>query len=151
MLSPEETIHAELISQYPDVHVFSNLDFYQVVEMLKSGGRAYLGEWHSSSKLALISSSNKPAINMDIHYFDIEDGTEVEDFIHHMAKWFEVCKSVYLWSKTGLVSIFPIPESFLERNDWFVEINTNPELIEQYKEGYLPKLVFDDEDDIDSV
>ena len=53
-----------------------------------------------------------------------------------------------MWSKTGLVSIFPIPESFLERNDWFVEINTNPELIEQYKEGYLPKLVFDDEDDI---
>ena len=58
MLSPEETIHAELISQYPDVYVFSNLDFYQVVEMLKSGGRAYLGEWHSSSKLVLISSSN---------------------------------------------------------------------------------------------
>ena len=151
ILSPEETIHSELIEEHPDIYVFENLDFYQAIEMLKAGGRAYLKEWHSSSKMVLINTSTKSAPNMDVHYFDIPEGAEIEDFVSHMADWFKVCENVYLWSKTGITPIMPIPESYLERKDWCVEINANPKIIEQYKDGYLPKLVFDDEDDIDSV
>ena len=151
ILSPEETIHSELIEEYPDTHVFQDLDFYQVIEMLKTGGRAYLKEWHSSDKIVLITTTSKPASNMDLHYFNIPENAEIEDFVHHMADWFKVCENVYLWSKTGILPIMPIPEFYLERKDWCVEINTNPKIIEQYKDGYLPKLVFEDEDDIDSV